>query len=591
MGDVVDKTGSSDQLEHRFRSVNRYVQEYTRYTHDMLGAASSEETRKLMEWTNQMELDDKSIRDREVFIDQYLKQQRRSAEKLYNDEFLGKLSEARRHSPPFISERSYHEWIGRFKNRNVYYKIKEHFVRKKFPDYLKNWKEVALARDELKKNPLLKGLTSADVGNVHTFLDDQAFLNLSYKKRVAIVSAVSGALHARRKQMPQLHAKAKSILEAAASSQALSWSKVGTWLERIFKSGAKPEQIEQFLTNRGPMPLQKLIVHWTDASKRFQKLEAKRRALGTPRSFHFVSMNVFLNWGYEQRKAYLNEAEHRFTDIRDEPSMFLKIRHALDTQDWDEAEELIDDVKRDLREGSLLMGEQARNKLKSMENFLARHRKTPGQPAGAPKQKPGPAELHAEMASMLEVIPPGLREMYEDALAGGYQEFWSFTVLMYNRVWCHRHGYYDEQKEEVMEQQSRDPTRRRVDQGHGRRGLEWNVVTGDTRCKDAIRDQDGVHAAQVMTVQPTDAESRAALHEKNKRNCNNRNWWYWSSIVPKGIRYPEHLYIVQALHPRMKKIARQMEQMGIRYRRHGRDGAMLHAGAGGRAYAAKPSMN
>ena len=115
-----------------------------------------------------------------------------------------------------------------------------------------------------------------------------------------------------------------------------------------------------------------------------------------------------------------------------------------------------------------------------------------------------------------------------------------------------------------MEKQNKDPTRQRMEEGHSKL-VEWNIVKDDTACKEAIRDQTGLNKAQVTSMDPRDAESREALRERNRQRCNVREWWYWTSVIPEGVRYTEHLHIVQAIHPEMKRLARQLESAGGRF--------------------------
>ena len=478
--------------------------------------------------------------------------------------FLPKVEEAKRNG--WISEQSANRWTKRLCDGSVAFHKKHLFVTadgngatdvKSFLSFMKNWEAVAEKAKQLREHKEIKKLTLTDVPQFSTFMNHKQFLNLSFKNREALVKTVDAALTAKEKEMPQLYEKAKVMLNSAVQRQALSSSKVGGWLERIFKSSANAKQIEQFLNNSGSNPLQKLIQNWSEASKHFHKLEAKRKSLGTPPGFHFVTMNVFLDWKYDKRTSYLEEAEHRFADINKEPSLFLKIRHELGAKDWEAAEELLMEAEKEE------WGTENQKKLQSMKTFLRQHRSDKGKDKNKEKQNPSPDQVLAEMESLMAELPWQLQRTYIKALNKGYQAFWALTTLMYNRVWCHQHNFLDKGKEKVIEKKAKDETQDHIDRGHKKFGFEANYLRdrfSDQR--EAVRNQSGVKGAQILY---TDHKSDSALVDEIDEQKNDRNFWYWTSMIPEDVEYTKHLYVVQRLNPRMKKLARMMENMGIRY--------------------------
>lgn len=457
----------------------------------------------------------------------------------------------------WIGRKSVARWMQRLSADNAFYMQKKEFIEnpEKFPKYLKQWQEVAEKREKLMKDPQFKLLRGKDVTKLGVFKNDEEFLNKSYEERKNLLSIIDAALRAKSREMPQLYKEAKSQLEGAARNKAMSWNKIGPWLEKIFSSNAKPELIDDFLSGRGNMPLSKLIANWTQASKRFQSLDDKRKTKGTPRGMHFVKMEVFLNWHFERRKAYLDHAEESIEEIGNEKEVILKIRHELGSQDWESAESLIAEARREP------MTEAQNKRLNSMEKYLREHRSKLTEKEQKEKER-SPDEIMKEIESLLGGIPPQLQKFYRKSLNRGYQSFWAWTTLMYNRVWCHQHNYLDENKEKTMEKSSKEKTRQRIKDGHSDYGLEANVVKDDTNAEAAIRDQDGTKGAQILFVEEDAHES---LVEKVNEQKNNRNFWYWTSVIPEGVKYPEHLYIVQAIHPKLKKLARELEATGSRF--------------------------
>ena len=490
-------------------------------------------------------------------IAEYIPKIERESMKLA-DEFERKIKDAEKNG--WISAQSAKRWLEkRLGGSHAKYWDKKKFIEldmEKFPSYYANWKRVGEEAKKLREHKEFKSVTAADVGQIGVFRNEKQFLNLSFEAREALVKTVHAAVLAKEKRMPQLFAKAKAMLEGAAQRQALSWNKVGTWLERIFKSNAKPELIEKFLNNEGSSPLQTLIDNWSAASKGFQSLEAKRKALGTPPGFHFVKMDVFLNWRYEQRTSYLAEAGHRFRDIDKEDELFLKIQHELGAKDWEAAEDLIEKA-----EGKKWSEEDGK-KLQSMKKFLREHRSQQKDKEQQKGEAKSPKEMLAKMQGLVDQLPPFLRRTYIAALSRGYQAFWVLTTLMYNRVWCHQHNFLDTGKEKRIEEKARVETLERIEKGHTKFGHEANVVKGRSRSRAAVRDQAGVKGAQILF---TDERSTETIIDEIEEQKNDRQFWYWTSMIPEGVQYPEHLYIVQSINPQMKRLARKMEDLGIRY--------------------------
>ncbi|NOS66899.1 MAG: hypothetical protein HOO67_00815 [Candidatus Peribacteraceae bacterium] len=477
-------------------------------------------------------------------------------------------------SGKWISSTKAQWWISQLEEKSVPFHQKHLFITKKaeqegmsdvksFEAFVKNWQIVAEQAEKLRqtKAPVIAQLTSTDVPEIAAFRSKEQFIALPWKKRKALLETVAAAVTAKEQLMPHLYKKAKEMLDGAAYNNALSSNKVGAWLRRIFSSGHTSNDIEKFLNNEGSMPLQRLIENWSRASKHFQDIQKRREKLGpqSPRGFHFVHMDVFLNWEWDRRSTYLEEAEHRFNDIRDESYVFLKIRHELDAEDWDSAQELIGSVKRELDDGTLLMSAENRAKLQSLENYLRVHRKD-DKTEKKEEKHPTPTEMQDEMRSLIMQLPHQLRRMYINALNKGYQSFWAMTTLMYNRVWCHQHNFLDPGKEVVLERNSREPTAQRRKHGHSDYGFEANVMKGENNDRGAARNQSGVRGAQVLF---TNEQSTENLVEEINVQKNDRNFWYWTSIIPEGVQYSQHLEVVTALHPRMKKLARMMQERGV----------------------------
>lgn len=495
-------------------------------------------------------------------------------------------------SQKWIGRRSVARWMKRLAADNAYYWQKERFIEnpEMFPKFLGNWEKVASVRKHLLSNPMLKKLRAGDVKNLNIFLNEETFLNRPFEERESLVAAVRGALAAKDRQMPQLHAKAKYMLEGAARDKALSWSKVGVWMQRIFAGGANAELIEQFINGVGAtidgkkMTLTRLIANWNEASTHFRVIENKRRRKGTPRGFHFVKLEVFLNWRFEQRKSYLSEAENSFENIRGQDELALKIRHELAAQDWESAEDLLQCA------ASRPMTREQQDKLDSLRKFLREHQNKADRPAaGAIPETP--QELRREMGALLAQIPSSMRPFYEEALRyGDYQTIWALMTIVFNRIWCYQHNFLDDQKEKTLEKKSKEETRIYVRRGHKRRGHEAVSVKDDTNTEAAVRYQAGVKGALFQFVRK---ESAPAQIRQVHKQANIKDYWYWASLIPEGVAYADQLNVVQNIHPRMKKLARAMHNMHVRYHEDAfsGDGAAEILPAGRASRMPLPSLN
>lgn len=581
-------TGEDPRLLPRLRDIQKFYEEYNCITHEVLGAASRQESESLMEWVRSATATRESIADLEQHKSSY-QQMLRSAEQLQRD-FLRQLDHACNRPIPLLSRQSYDEWIGRF--RAALYKEKEDFVQRRLPEFIGNWETLIAKRGELLKNPRIKELSSEDVQDLAEFLEDAKFGNLSNKKRIGLVASVHAALLAKEKNMPQLFAQAKGMLEAAAQAKALSWSKVGVWLERIFKSGAESGLIAEFINGSGAriagkkMTLTRLIANWSEASTHFRVIENKRGEFGTPRGFHFVSMEIFLNWGYEQRKAYLAEAEHRFTDIRDEPYVFLRIRHALDCKDWEEADMLIAEVKGQIADGSLLMSDGNAAKLQSMENYRRTHAPLSPQEA-MPEEDPEAVVLR--MRSALAEIPyPWIQDRFERAIALGRDTLQAYCSLNYNWDWCRRHGYSSDALDAELRERAKEETFDHLKHGQPK-GHVNNDMTGNTSVTPAPRWDNDTNSAQAIHVDHTTSNT-VLIDNFVHQNRHNRAVWYWTRLMEKDIPFAEVKYIIENIQPVLKRGMRRLERMGVRFTP---SGPVAYRDARALAYAngMRPKMN
>jgi len=538
-GDGVDQ----EYLQSRKERIIAEVRSYAHETFNNLHAASREETEALLRAAENLSLNTSFITDWEQFIDSRLPEMAESAHRLYHEEFMDAMLRAYNETPRIISLKSIGEWDDRFKRESVHYKQREAFVHNKLPTYVENWRKVAHQRQDLLKNATCKQLTAADVPDIATFHDEEAFLNLHYRERVGLCAMVRAAMAAGGSRMEKHYNKAKSMLQNAANDGVIAKDKVGTWLERIFESKADPALIEAFVEGKGKLPLTSLINRWRSAAEQFDVLSKKANKRAGP-SFTFITKKKFLNMHYESRLAYLQEAECRLKDreIASVPSLLLDIRRELDARDWDSAEHLIAQAK-----GSDLSPDDAR-KVRSMENYLRTQRKEHGTESGSSEKDP-----QAELDALIGDLPGVVQPLFAQAAKRGERTMRCLKALWFNRDWCRQHGHLDDQREELLRQRSRKDTEQVVKQGHGKEYENNTLEYG----QPAVRQYRGAWAPQILHFNPG---GEGPLLNVMEKEASNHAFKYWSTLLPRGVDFATHSYILYSVFPKLMRCVRSIEE-------------------------------
>ncbi|MBI3331994.1 hypothetical protein HYZ99_03475 [Candidatus Peregrinibacteria bacterium] len=461
-----------------------------------------------------------------------------------------------------ISSGDAQKWMDRLRDSNVIYWKKKQFINDKIARvYLPNWvklgqdlKKIEEKRKELKLKP--DALPELAKLNVPGFLDMHFLTKRDYANKAEGALAAFEKGEYKEADTTALYQQAKKQLDGAVADGSLAPWKVGEWLKRIFVKNARREKIKDFIEGRGETTLGRLIERWAAVRKKFDWIEMKRKTGGSPRGFHFVHINVFLGWHYEKRTAYVQEADHRFTNISNERDSFLKIRHALDTKDWEEADDLIAEAK------SEDLSASDAGKLQSMEKFLREHRKGPIEPEK--KEKPAPEEILLKMRALVNQVPDSLRSMYAETLRRGYNTFWTFSTLLYNRDWCYRHHYLDDEKEHCLYEESKDLTAERIQHGHSDHFEANDLTRGRNNQDPAVRDQGDMNAAQVLFC---DSSSKDTVLSAIQRQGGDRQFWYWTSLVPRDVTIARHLEMTRpgGINAQLKKLMRQLAKTNVRF--------------------------
>lgn len=494
------------------------------------------------------------------------------------NEVMNALRQARKEKA--ISLENFAEWMGRLKDGS-WLKTQE-FIEKKMTTYVINWMEIAKKRRELLKDPHMEMLKESGIlkkDEMDDFLSGVKFLNVHYKRRVHLVDLVKAAL-SRTKEgqgMEAMKKTARTQLDDAVEQGFLAKNKVGTWMKRIFDSDWSPMTIQNFLSGKsidGVLSLTHLKNNWREMKERFDGLDDRRKKEGTPRSFRFVKNEVFLNMGYPEQKSYVREAEHRFDDIEKAPDLFKKIRHELDTKDWEAADELIAEA-----DGGNWSEEDV-DKLDSMKSYLKAHRPKVQAKQEVKEEKPNPDDILGDMREALHMIPhEHIRKRFEIAMEYDYQTLWALCTEHYNEMWCRQHGYASDEINHEIKEEVKEDTYDAMENGISRGHVALDATT-DTSVT-AFREENDTRSAQAVFVDSS--TDNRSLVEKIHRNKDNWSVWYWTRIVEKDVPYEFIEYMIRNIQPRLKRGMRKLDGMGYRFTKTGparkKDGSVQYAKA------------
>jgi len=452
------------------------------------------------------------------------------------NDFHSKVTSAQ--AQGFITSKTADHWRKKLKSEEFPWWEKEDFIYKKFPHLLENWKRLNRDLEKLKKVTANdKDLLS--IPEVKKVLSEKKIKK--YKEWRGAVSEALASVEAFKKGRTKLMEDAKSMLNKAASNKVLAQHKVGKWLHRIFKSNADTETIKKFIYGSDSKSLSGLVKRWTDVRSRYDAIEIKKRN-GMPRSFHFVQKDEFLDWHWSKRLAYVEEAERRFTDVAKENPLILDIRRELDSEDWSSAAALI------ARAEIELTSESDRGKLKSMKQYLKEHQSTDDQSS----HQQTPVEAEAELDQLISILPGSLQSLYRQAIQVG--KFKCLNSLMYNRIWCWEKGHVlDSKREAELSEHATEETEYRLQHGDTKGHIASDV---DSYQQPSIRSyaHTGINKAQTLFVSQRGHSALIAKMQKEDSHL----FRYWTTLIPEGVDYGTHAYIVKNLHYKMKRCIRNM---------------------------------
>lgn len=417
-----------------------------------------------------------------------------------------------------LTEASKKKWIGRFKDPSISPKARAYFVNSQFPSYVKGWRKVAADRTEMMSDPLFKELTEDDVKDINTFKDDKKFIGLHFDKKTNFNLLVKNALIAKKIGNETWHKEVRGSLETAAAAGYVSKNRIGSLIDRMHKRGRTVKEVRDF------------IKVWAKIRHRYDQVELKMTGGKVPQGFNRLSEEKFLMLSSEQRESYVAEAESRLRMEKSSPTntpiqdLKGKVRHALDSEDWDQARMFLKDA------WAAATKEEDMVELRSMErhlkNFGSQQQETPEQDKMS-AMRSAIDKIDSAMTQVPDEVKPFYREAFKKGNAGCVR---CLGVLLYNVHWCLERGYLPQDLTKAKERAQADTAMRMEPAGPSHRdgNLEFNDVEGHGNA--ALRE--GQWGPNVICAGSSDA---SRVIESADANKNSFAYWYWGDLVVDGV--------------------------------------------------------
>lgn len=529
------------------------------------GVAGESETRQLETWIQTQDASAEGVKSLKDFYEGFLRKQLSSGRELHQD-FYRQIDAARANG--WISQKSYDKWVERFRDKSAGYKTREAWVKGHLPKYVQGWKKCAEERSQLLADVRFPDLVAYDPSFAAIKKED--FIDLHYDKRAGILADARAALGASERTMLDLYAKAKSKLAGAVSAGFLGQGKDGVWLERMMKSKADPKKIEAFVNGTAKNSLSDLMINWFNVKKRFDTVTEKANERGADtaaRGFKLISANQFLAMDYPSRVQYVGQAEQRLGDAKNvatEQPIFLKIRHAMDMKDWNDADLLIAQAK------TMHLKDSDWPRLKSMEKYVTQFKG--GKEKSASSDKVADAKKRLDMlmervGQSHSEVQPLISRLLKSNHAN--RNIHQFRWVWYNNIWCRTHGppyLNDEVARKGSSEDNEQLTKHRAEQGLdvGRH----DVLDYETADHAYFRKQEtSKHKATFMHANVNSGGVQSAFAEKMEHEQDPK-WLYWTTFCPHSNGEPKsEAWMREGLMilTEMRSLTRTINDAGFRY--------------------------
>lgn len=461
-----------------------------------------------------------------------------------------------------FSEASRERWLKRLKARpnreewpEARRKIME-FLDSKLPRLRPEWRKLASDIKEVKTLAKVLGVTATEVPILGE-LESQEFRDAKFPVRRRKVDRALTILRGSRDRKGTFYATVRTFLEELAEEGVMAKTKIGEWILRTFV-GKSPAQAKRFFQTT----LRPYAERWREARERYDLLHARMRNDGTPRGFRPCPLEAFLQKSYDQRIAYLGLLKQRLDQVCTVTRLHSDIWHALDAEDWYDAERLL----------AMMEAEEPDNPdRKTMVQYLASHRDDVQDRSKESEEAMSDGEILTEANLLLKRYPEMdilLKESMEKDTENPQDRNARTRLvgrMMYNLVWAERHGYTDEEEQlrDLQDDRYKKQTQEYIEEGHSR-DIEKNMVWGDTAQERAIRED--CTSAQIIYMESDPKAQFAVFHQVDKLKDSER-FGYWSDLKPISMPLSRHHTFVEEDSKRLKWLMWQMHDRKMTFKR------------------------
>lgn len=450
----------------------------------------------------------------------------------YNDKFIAPLHAAlegnkKTSSRPVISKESYDEWIAWVHDRNRNSPEKKTSIDTVLPKYLKERWKIAEERAVLLDNKNLDNVKNPKLKKEIAYMKDDKewFETLSFSERKNLLDRIKAGLAAEKggDVYEKLFKSAEKVLISATQKPqpALHRDKVGTWLKRIFESGASPKQIDAFITGNGQIDghsLPVLINIWRRVAIDFWVLRKDPAFAGV--KTEFINTKAFLWKHYDDRVVYIQRMKTQRDRAKVLRAQAMTRVDVPDRADW---------IGKHLFNGShtladlesLINGDLAQH-LSPIQDYME------GQEVEKEKDQVDSGEPEAsQIDSIIKNLPVDLQSMLIMLCELGSGAVQACGWGIYNRAWCNKNGYLDEEREQAAIRNGK--TQALMMDRDEKKGAMSETIQGKTGEKKYIKLSRS--SATNVCLDIADTGAKSAFVETVRRTKNDGRAWYWTNVI------------------------------------------------------------
>lgn len=460
------------------------------------------------------------------------------------------------------------EWRDRVKNEGVSWVEKKKFIEETLPEWHKNWQKIATDYKDVKKleKDLKMEPSEARRFAVLEDLHDSKFMSgaLEFTERRRRVDQALKFLKTYKKKtidtaLKELPAPARAEMQKAIGAKAVDELRSLRWLRDKLQSLPTDTERREYVAHQLPAYVQSCI----RVRAAYDQVAKKMRENGVPWGFNDLTPEQFIGkLTLRQRESYVEMARAR---MREEEPFFTEMKNlkfgiwsALDTKDWEEAENLLKKAQK-LREAGNA-SDRDKEDLGIMERNLAAFREREN---NEQKPKEDVKNTLTRVGSALREVPDVMKSLYLGVIAEGPECFHSFRKYRGNREWVTQHGYSNPHLEKVREEQAKGESAIRAKGVHGKKGVECVHLdyVDDPDHAAAVRRYDGGEWAPTYLFMSERSNGKLLSLLRNRKG--NYASDYWMNLVHTGVPFEKDLHLIHNVDRVIESGTRSLQEHGI----------------------------